>query len=138
MTEQNPENLDLFEPDVDLDFIAATEQAHDDGRPPIAVICGSTRFRADIEAANHDLTMQGYIVLAPGVFGHSLPEGVPPLDDEDKAALDRLHLRKIDLADVVMVVNPGGYIGDSTLTEVAYANSLGKPVLFSEPAAEND
>lgn len=136
MTEQNPENMDLFEPDVDLDFIATTEQAFEEGRPPIAVICGSTRFREEMYQANSDLTLQGYIVLAPGVFHHA--DASVHLDDEDKAALDRLHLRKIDLADVVMVVNPGGYIGDSTTTEIAYANSLGKPVLFSEPATEND
>ena len=135
MTEKNtPEELDLFEPDIDLDFVSTVEQEHDG--PPVAVLCGSTRFRADIEAANHELTLQGYIVLAPGVFVHSLPEGVE-LDDEDKAALDRLHLRKIDMADVVMVINPGGYIGHSTTTEIAYAHSLAKPVLFSEPPAEN-
>lgn len=136
MTENNtPENLDLFEPDIELDFVSPAEQDHPD-RPPVAVLCGSTRFRADIEAANHDLTLQGYIVLAPGVFVHTLPEGVE-IDDEEKEALDRLHLRKIDMADVVMVLNPGGYIGRSTTTEIAYANSLGKPVLYSEPTAEN-
>ena len=126
------EDVDLFEPDIDLDFVSPVEQEHDG--PPVAVICGSTRFRAEIEAANHDLTLQGYIVLAPGVFVHSLPEGVE-VDDEEKEALDRLHLRKIDMADVVMVLNPGGYIGRSTTTEIAYAHSLGKPVLFSEPDA---
>lgn len=103
--------------------------------PPVAVLCGSTRFRASIEAANHELTLQGYIVLAPGVFHHLLPEGVE-IDDDDKAALDRLHLRKIDLADVVMVVNDGGYIGKSTETEIAYAKSLDKPVLYSVPPAD--
>jgi len=135
MTENHKEaDTDLFEPDVDLDFVSSVEQEHDG--PPVAVLCGSTRFRAGIEAANHDLTLQGYIVLAPCVFHHELPEGVH-LDDEDKAALDRLHLRKIDMADVVMVVNQGGYIGHSTTTEIAYAHSLGKPVLYSEPLAED-
>jgi dienelactone hydrolase len=133
MTENHKEtDTDLFEPDVDLDFVSTVEQEHDG--PPVAVLCGSTRFRAEIEAANRDLTLQGYIVLAPGVFHHTEEEH---LDDEDKAALDRLHLRKIDMADVVMVVNTGGYIGHSTTTEIAYAHSLAKPVLYSEPLAED-
>lgn len=136
MTENNRITAPEEAPFVDLDFVDTPEQDWDGERPPIAVLCGSTRFRADLEAANHDLTLQGYIVLAPGVFVHGLPEDVH-IDDEDKEALDRLHLRKIDMADVVMVVNPGGYIGRSTETEIAYANSLGKPVLYSESPAEN-
>ncbi len=46
--------------------------------------------------------------------------------------MDELHLRKIDLADRVFVVNPGGYIGDSTRREIEYAKSHGKPVSFLE------
>ncbi|MFF2863052.1 hypothetical protein ACFVSX_24585 [Streptomyces rubiginosohelvolus] len=50
-----------------------------------------------------------------------------------KAALDALHLRKIDLADRVLVVNPGGYIGESTRREIAYAHAAGQPVSFTGP-----
>ena len=47
--------------------------------------------------------------------------------------LDALHLRKIDLADRVLVVNPGGYVGESTGREIAYARATGKPVSFTDP-----
>lgn len=134
MTENNRITAPEEAPFVDLDFVDTPEQNYDGDRPPIAVLCGSTRFRKEIEDANHDLTLQGYIVLAPGVFHHTDEQH---LDDEDKAALDRLHLRKIDMADVVMVVNPGGYIGHSTTTEIAYSNSLSKPVLYTDAPAEN-
>ena len=50
-----------------------------------------------------------------------------------KVALDELHRRKIDLADRVYVINPGGYLGDSTRREVEYARSHGKTVDFSDP-----
>jgi hypothetical protein len=50
-----------------------------------------------------------------------------------RTALDALHLRKIDLADRVLVVNPGGYIGESTSREIAYAHATGKPISFTEP-----
>jgi hypothetical protein len=55
------------------------------------------------------------------------------ITDEQKAALDALHLRKIDLADRVLVVNPGGYIGESTSREIAYAHATGKPISFTDP-----
>lgn len=102
-------------------------------RPEIVCICGSTRFADEMSVANRDLTVAGVIVLAPGVFlrtedreaGRSIPE-------EQKAALDALHLRKIDLADRVLVVNPGGYVGESTSREIAYARDTGKPVSFTD------
>ena len=37
--------------------------------------------------------------------------------------------RKIDLADAIFVVDPGGYIGESTTREIEYARSAGKPVV---------
>jgi len=81
-------------------------------------------------AANRDLTLAGIIVLAPGTFTGATGEPITP---EQKAALGELHLRKIDLADRVLVVNPGGYLGESTSREIAYARATGKPVAFSDP-----
>lgn len=107
-------------------------------RPEIVCICGSTRFADEMSIANRDLTFSGVIVVAPGVFLRTGPDGPDTQDatitDEQKAALDVLHLRKIDLADRVLVVNPGGYIGESTSREIAYAHATGKPVSYTEPA----
>ena len=97
-----------------------------DDRPTIVVLCGSTRFRDDFDAMNRDLTRAGAMVLAPGVFVHA----GDTVTEEDKARLDELHLRKIELADEVYVVNPGGYIGASTRKEIAYAEDLGRPVSY--------
>ncbi|MCG7321545.1 MULTISPECIES: hypothetical protein [Arsenicicoccus] len=95
-------------------------------RPEIVCICGSTRFVTEMRAANRDLTFAGVIVVAPG-------EADEVVTDEQKAALDALHLRKIDLADRVLVVNPGGYVGESTRREIAYAEATGTPVEFTDP-----
>lgn len=96
----------------------------EDARAEVVCLCGSTRFRAEFTEANRRLTMAGAVVVAPGVFQH---DG-DPLTDEEKERLDALHFRKIDLADRVVVVAPGGYIGSSTSREVTYAKSTGKPV----------
>lgn len=85
--------------------------------------------------ANRDLTFAGVIVVAPGILTHPGDDDADEkITTEQKAALDALHLRKIDLADRVLVVNPGGYVGESTSREIAYARASGKPVSFTEPA----
>ncbi|KIE23048.1 hypothetical protein LK08_32100 [Streptomyces sp. MUSC 125] len=96
-------------------------------RPEIVCICGSTRFADEMRAVNRDLTFAGIIVVAPG-------EADGPVTDEQKTVLDALHLRKIDLADRVLVVNPGGYVGESTSREIEYSHATGKPVSFTHPA----
>ena len=95
-------------------------------RPEIVCICGSVRFEQEMRAANRELTLAGVIVVAPGVL-----QAGELLTDEQKTALGALHLRKIDLADRVLIVNPGGYIGESTSKEIAYARAAGKPVSFT-------
>ena len=94
-------------------------------RPESVCICGSSRFVDEMRAANRGLTFAGVIVVAPGEAG-----GV--ITDEQKTALGALHLRKIDLADRVLVVNPGGYLGETTSREIAYAHATGKPVSFTD------
>jgi nucleoside 2-deoxyribosyltransferase len=93
-------------------------------------ICGSIRFADELHAANRALTLAGAIVVAPAV-PHS--EDHEPLTDDQKTALATLHLRKIDLADRVLVVNPDGYIGESTTNEIAYAHTTGKPISYTTP-----
>ncbi|MBM7509753.1 hypothetical protein JOE61_003567 [Nocardioides salarius] len=96
------------------------------GRPEIVCICGSARFMTQMREANRELTFAGVIVVAPSEADESPTS-------EQKAVLDALHLRKIDLADRVLVVNPGGYVGESTRREIDYARAAGKPVSFTEP-----
>jgi hypothetical protein len=104
--------------------------------PRIVCLCGSTRFYEEFQQWNFALTMQGHIVLSVGFYPHAQDEvhgedkGVTA---EQKVALDELHKRKIDLADEVFVINVGGYIGDSTRSEIEYAMVHDKNVTYLEP-----
>ena len=93
-------------------------------RPEVVCLCGSTRFREQLAEANRDLTLGGAVVLAPGVFEHAGDR----ITAGQKALLDRLHRAKIGLADRVVIVAPGGYLGESTKAEITYAKNIGKPV----------
>lgn len=100
-----------------------------DAFPEIVCLCGSTRFESTYRAENRRLTLAGKIVLSVGVFGH----GDESIDPEQKARLDELHKRKIDLADRVHVINVDGYVGDSTRAEIAYAREQEVPISWVEP-----
>jgi hypothetical protein len=104
--------------------------------PTIVVICGSTRFMAEMAEADLRETAAGRIVVKPGCNmkqPHAL--WADPVEAEAlKARLDDLHRAKIRLADEVLVV--GDYVGDSTRAEIAYARQLGKPVRFTHPEVD--
>ncbi len=104
---------------------------------PIITLCGSTRFKDEFLEVQKHLTLEGNIVISVGLFGHSGDEEVwDGMDEgtmsETKAMLDDMHKRKIDLADEIYVINVGGYIGESTRSEIEYAKMCGKRVRYLE------
>ena len=80
--------------------------------------------------AQKRLTLDGNIVISVGLFGHYGDDMV--WSEGVKDMLDRQHLAKIDLADEIFVINVGGYIGDSTRREIAYAEFKGKTIKYME------
>ena len=98
------------------------------GNYKIVTLCGSPRFKEQFMQAQKELTLQGCIVISVGLFGHAGDAEV--WTEGTKAMLDDMHLRKIDLADEIFVINVDGYIGESTRREIAYAKQTGKPVRY--------
>lgn len=98
-----------------------------DGFRKIVTLCGSTRFKNEYRDAQRDLTLKGIIVISVGLLGHH--EGLD-MNGPVKVMLDELHKRKIDISDEIFVINPGGYIGQSTLSEIAYAQSKSIPITY--------
>jgi hypothetical protein len=113
------------------------EAEQDASKPKVICLCGSTRFFREFQEASLIETIAGKIVLS---IGCNLREDrqiwADPVErDAIKIRLDELHKRKIDLADEVLVLNIGGYIGESTRSEIEYAIKHGKPVRYIENAA---
>jgi len=104
--------------------------------PKIICLCGSTRFTAML-ILQWGLTKQGFIVLSWCALPDSYPRGEDKnhIGDQEgvKELVDEIHLRKIDLAEEVMILNVGGYIGKSTQNELNYARKKGKIIRFLEP-----
>lgn len=101
------------------------------GRFKVITLCGSTKFKDAFMAAQKDLTLKGNIVISVGLFGHSGDDEV--WTEGTKEMLDNMHKRKIDMADEIFVINVGGYIGESTRSEIEYATRNGKKVNYLEP-----
>lgn len=103
----------------------------------VITLCGSTKFKDEFMRVQRDLTMKGNIVISVGFFGHSGDKDVwEKMDDETrlktKQMLDDIHKRKIDMSDEIFVINVGGYIGESTKSEIEYAKKNGKKVNYLE------
>lgn len=105
--------------------------------PTVVCLCGSTRFWRTFQEASLQETLAGKIVLSIGAASGTDDEhfGNLPREEYDqiKARLDWLHLRKIDLADEILVLNVGGYIGSSTRREIEYAETYNVTVRYWEP-----
>ena len=107
----------------------------------VITLCGSTRFKNEFMETQKRLTLAGNIVISVGLFGHAGDDEVWENMDEGtltktKEMLDDMHKRKIDMADEIFVINVGGYIGESTRSEIEYAKGKGMPIRYLEEPAE--
>jgi len=107
------------------------------GKYKVITLCGSTRFKKEFIEVQKKLTLKGHIVISVGLFGHSGDDEVWDGMDEGtltktKEMLDDMHKRKIDMADEIYVINKGGYIGESTRSEIEYAKAHGKIINYYE------
>lgn len=103
----------------------------------VITLCGSTKFKDAFLKVQKDLTLKGNIVISVGLFGHSGDSEVWDNMDEGtftktKKMLDDMHKRKIDMSDEIFVINVGGYIGESTKSEIEYAKKTGKKINYLE------
>lgn len=99
----------------------------------LITICGSPKFKEEIEKLNEDLTMQNYIVFTKGIFPD--PDNLNIMKEELKQ-IDLLHKEKILISDAIYVVNKDGYIDDDTKSDIDYAKEHNKEILYLEEVSE--
>jgi hypothetical protein len=117
---------------VTLDELLERKAQQD--KPVVTCLCGSTRFSEAFQTATLQETIAGKIVLSIGCNTKCDTDliALGQLTQEAKDRLDILHYWKIDLADEVLILNVGGYTGDSTKREIEYARRTGKRVRWLE------
>lgn len=93
----------------------------------IVTLCGSMRFAEQMQRIALELeTKRNYCVITP-ISNFDISLSV-----EDLKNLTNAHYKKIDIADIVYIVNIGGYIGESVSKELQYAKTLNKEIIFHE------
>lgn len=102
----------------------------------VITLCGSTRFTDEMLVKQWELTKQGIVVLSWCALPDSYFRGEDNnhIGDQEgvKEIVDKVHFKKIDLSDEILVLNIGGYIGESTRNEINYASKQGKPIKYLE------
>lgn len=89
----------------------------------VVTLCGSLMFRKKFEKIKEKLEAIGLLVYTPQFFEDD--EQKPPMEE-----LTLIHKKKIDLADVVFIVNVNGYIGKDTRKEIQYAEKHNKNIVY--------
>lgn len=99
----------------------------------IICYCGSLRKALEeFKRVEYESVMKGEIALLPCCMFVDI-EREYGATSEYKIKADELHKRKIDICDEVFVLNVGGYIGESTRSEIEYAIKIGKQIKYLEP-----
>lgn len=94
----------------------------------IICYCGSLRFKEQFQEMELRSLNEGNIALLPCCMFVDIERKFGKVGYKEKA--DEIHKRKIDLADEVYIINPGGYVGESTRNEIEYAQSKGKRIKY--------
>lgn len=101
-------------------------------KPKLICYCGSLRVALDwFKKAEYQSILDGNIALLPCCMFVDIQREYGAESDY-KIKADELHKRKIDICDEVHVLNVNGYIGESTRSEIAYAEQIGKPITYLE------
>ena len=95
----------------------------------IITLCGSIKFKNEFIKVQERLTLEGNIVFTPNFFNSIKKEEI---NEKIKKMLDEMHRQKIDMSDEIYVINLGGYIGESTKSEIEYAKAKGKEISYLE------
>lgn len=95
----------------------------------IVTLCGSMRFQKEMRKITQKLEIdEGYLVIQCVYF-----DSDDTISEEARKKLGEIHYKKIEMSDVIYVINVNGYIGDATKKEIEYAKSLQKEILSLEP-----
>ena len=91
----------------------------------IITLCGPTVNKYEYKQVNMILTLAGNVVLSCGVFRNDFAE-----IEKHRELLEVIHKKKIDMSQIVFVINVNGFIGKHTSEEIEYAKKTGKTILY--------
>ena len=91
-------------------------------------LCGSMRFQNEMMEIAEKLAREGECVLTPVYMVMKDCE----ISEEEVKRLKLEQFKRIELANEIFVVNVDGYVGESTMAEIEFAERNGKRVRWME------
>ncbi len=86
------------------------------------------KFIREMMEISEKVELQGNVVLMP--IYNPLRPNKEAFTKEEILILDKMHRERIKLSDAILVVNVDGYIGNSTKSEIEFAKSLNKEIIY--------
>lgn len=93
----------------------------------IITVCGSYKFKNEMVEIAEKMTLKGNCMLTPNELTHTDKDAYTK---DEILMIDKMHKEKIKISDAILVVNVNGYIGNSTKSEIEYAKSLNKEIIY--------
>lgn len=97
---------------------------------PIVAMIGSSRFREQHQREAKRLTLEGNLVIPLILYRDT--DASDAFKPQNAITLKKLCNQKIEMCDVVYVVNYQHYIGKRTYETIKYAKQLGKKIVYME------
>lgn len=100
----------------------------------VVTLCGSLKYQREMMIIAEKMSLEGYCILTPV---YSVLENIK-INQEQLIKLKESHFKRIELSDVILVVNVNNYIGNSTNIEIDYAKKLGKEIIYYTDLIKNN
>lgn len=93
----------------------------------VITVCGSLRFMKEIMEITEKMDLQGNCMLS---IVYPTRTDKDDYTEEEKVVLREMHKERIKISDAILVVNVDNYIGSSTKSEIEFAKSLDKEIIY--------
>lgn len=93
----------------------------------IITVCGSHKFKKEMTEITEKMALEGNCMITPIDLTKPNKDAYT---EEQALIIDKMHKEKIKLSDAILVINVNGYIGNSTKSEIEYAKSLNKEIIY--------
>lgn len=93
----------------------------------VITVCGSYKYQKEMQEITEELALQRNCLLTPIELTKKNKDAY---SIEELTLLGNMHKEKIKLSDAILVVNINNYIGESTKSEIEYAKSLDKEIIY--------
>ena len=93
----------------------------------IITVCGSYKFKKEMMEITEKMALNGNCMITPIELTKKSKDAYT---EDELLLLGKMHKEKIKVSDAILVVNVDNYIGSSTKSEIEYAKSLNKEILY--------